>query len=1220
MNRQRLFLFLLSIITFQLNAQKLEPSAFDRYITANGLSHNYVTGIAQDSMGYLWIATHLGLNRFNGVNFVQFHSTNDSLSLAAEEVSEVTWLDSYRLGAFTAAGLHIVNTRTGETRNLFVPYHRQNYLYKFNTIVAAKADEKGNLYVLTRSGFYHFKDYKLVWRYDHYTEAGLANTHTHFGTGLLQLDSRRLVIVSGSYLYVYDTDNKQFKKMQRADCRLLADYLTDSYLYRFLQHKPGHFFILKQDSDTLAYVNTITNKKVFSRLPFNPGIFEFHFRTRLIAASDSVLYITGHNAGFYKMRFHPESGRVDFYPQKYFSSFLCRGLLKDRDNQLWVATTKGLFREDAQRSGVEFTALPPAIIDSFPNVRLSNVYVSAEKIYAGNFGEAGLLVFDKKTLAFEKQIILDKKFNGGNQVNVLVPAGRSLLLLGTNYYPLLFDEHSNKTIPVVPPEWDVEADWTNDLFTDSKGDIWLSAGNQIYRYNAQSKKMTLQPVQQHPMPMPVRITEDREGYIWMGSHGIARYNSFTGGFDRMVDSFPFLKMPDRQVTTFTFDRQNSLWTSSSNNGLLAYDMKAKTYRQFTTYNGLPDNNVVSLKQVDNKLWIACVSGIACMDLTTFQIVAFGKEDGFPDMPVVGGARFFYDSSSQQLYLCFINAVVRFNPYRLLQKKTPPGVFIEEITINGQPSFYLPGNTITTSWKANDLTVTIGSIGFADGGNRHFAYRILNAANPPWIEMGTQPSFSISELSAGTHRIQVKTYAQNDRWPPQVKEFIITVLPPLWEEPWFLVCTIIAILALLYLFVKWRISLAKRKEMVKTQIQKLKADDYKNQFELEQISHYFSSSLADKKTEDEVLWDVAENLIGRMNYEECIIYGWNDDRTKMIQKAAYGPKGKPELIIASGFEVAPGQGIVGHVIQTCQPVLVKDTREDHRYRIDDDFRLSEISVPIIHNDELLGVIDSEHHQPGYFTERDIKILTTIATLIGNKIKQLESEQTLEAKQQELAGINEQLAEARLSALQAQMNPHFVFNALNSIKRMILDSDNENASRYLSKFALMIRMTLNHSKEIFVTLHENIQYIKAYLEMEQLRFGEQFTYSIYTSENIDVTETTIPSMMIQPLVENAIWHGLMQAEGEKKIRIRFVEEEGKITCTVEDNGIGIRQSEKMKQAANPSHRSVGLDNLRKRIKIMNDKYDMDFHLSIMDLAETGKAKSGTRVVLQFNLINV
>jgi sensor histidine kinase YesM len=289
-------------------------------------------------------------------------------------------------------------------------------------------------------------------------------------------------------------------------------------------------------------------------------------------------------------------------------------------------------------------------------------------------------------------------------------------------------------------------------------------------------------------------------------------------------------------------------------------------------------------------------------------------------------------------------------------------------------------------------------------------------------------------------------------------------------------------------------------------------------------------------------------------------------------------------------------------------------------VDDAFRLSEVCVPIIHNDELLGVLDSEHHLPNYFSERDIKILTTIATLIGNKLKQIEADQSLEAKRLELANINEQLAEARLAGLQAQMNPHFVFNALNSIKRMILEGDNEKASRYLSKFAQMIRMTLNHSKEIFVMLDENIAYLKAYLEMEQLRFDECFNYSICTSENIDVTETPIPSMMIQPLVENAIWHGLMPSKIEKKLAIAFTQRENKIICTVEDNGIGISQSQKLKEKNNPLHHSIGLENLQKRIKIMNEKYHMDCSLQINDSNGIDKNGRGTKVTLQFNLINV
>src|SRR6185369_3179731 len=132
-------------------------------------------------------------------------------------------------------------------------------------------------------------------------------------------------------------------------------------------------------------------------------------------------------------------------------------------------------------------------------------------------------------------------------------------------------------------------------------------------------------------------------------------------------------------------------------------------------------------------------------------------------------------------------------------------------------------------------------------------------------------------------------------------------------------------------------------------------------------------------------------VGWMGYEDCIIYMWNEEKTKFVQKAGYGPKGTPEAIASHVFDVEPGQGVVGYVMQTKKPVLIGDTRKDKRYRADDMFRLSEICVPIIHNGELLGVIDTEHADAHYYTEWDLKILTTISTLLGNKIKQIESEQ-------------------------------------------------------------------------------------------------------------------------------------------------------------------------------------------------------------------------------------
>src|SRR3982751_3243457 len=133
MNLQRFSMVLFSLMSvFYVHAQQLLENDFDHYTKKDGLSHNIVTGLAQDSAGYLWITTPYGLNRYNGSSFVQFHSSDDSLSLGSENLPGMTWLDKKRLAIFTATGLHIINTITGERHNLFVPYHRQQYLYKFN--------------------------------------------------------------------------------------------------------------------------------------------------------------------------------------------------------------------------------------------------------------------------------------------------------------------------------------------------------------------------------------------------------------------------------------------------------------------------------------------------------------------------------------------------------------------------------------------------------------------------------------------------------------------------------------------------------------------------------------------------------------------------------------------------------------------------------------------------------------------------------------------------------------------------------------------------------------------------------------------------------------------------------------------------------------------------------------------------------------------------------
>ncbi|WP_431210885.1 histidine kinase [Puia sp. P3] len=428
----------------------------------------------------------------------------------------------------------------------------------------------------------------------------------------------------------------------------------------------------------------------------------------------------------------------------------------------------------------------------------------------------------------------------------------------------------------------------------------------------------------------------------------------------------------------------------------------------------------------------------------------------------------------KMYIGARHRLISFVPDLGLSHKVAPALFVEKMQV--RDSLIVPTEKeIRLAYNQNNMSIHFNTVNFNDPEENRYAWRMMHGSDTAWEDLNTQNLITLTSLHWGMHPIQIKLYSANNHWPQQVRSLHIYIKPPYWKTTWFIVLLVAGVTGVIILVYKTRVNSVRRKEREYSQVQQLIAEEYKNRLELEQIINYFSSSLTDKTDITDVLWDVMDNLISRLGYVDCIIYLWNADKTKMVQRAAYGPKGTPALLATQSFDVYPGQGLVGYVMQTREPIVVADTRKDRRYRVDNIPGLSEITVPIMHNEELIGVLDSEHPVADYFKERDMKILITIAALVGAKIKQIESEQSLESHQREITVINQQLAEAQLSALQTQMNPHFIFNCLNSIKGMILNDERQKASRYLSKFANMIRTTLNQSKEIFTTLYENIEHL-------------------------------------------------------------------------------------------------------------------------------------------------
>jgi sensor histidine kinase YesM len=225
-------------------------------------------------------------------------------------------------------------------------------------------------------------------------------------------------------------------------------------------------------------------------------------------------------------------------------------------------------------------------------------------------------------------------------------------------------------------------------------------------------------------------------------------------------------------------------------------------------------------------------------------------------------------------------------------------------------------------------------------------------------------------------------------------------------------------------------------------------------------------------------------------------------------------------------------------------------------------------------------------------------------LRNKIKsnrELHEKTVLISEQKELIGQMNQELEKRM--LRAQMNPHFIFNSLNSIQYLINTDDKKNALKYLSKFAKLLRQVLESSININLSLKEEIQLLKIYVELESLRFDNSFKYSFTVDKNLDVEEYEVPMLLVQPYIENAIIHGLMPKEGEKKLKIIFNDKDEYIECIIEDNGVGITKKSEGTTIQRPSR---GMSITAKRIEMLK-------RFSDQELVTIENLENGTRVTI-------
>jgi ligand-binding sensor domain-containing protein/putative methionine-R-sulfoxide reductase with GAF domain len=1208
-------------LCLHLPAQHRNEYTFRHINQSDGLLHSAVKKIVQDAKGFIWILTTNGLQRYDGSRFVNYpfdlnnpDRTADirDISLYEDRANNMLWLMNNEMERF--------DLKT----NKFTFYTGEKILADSNFIFDEYRDSAGRRWLSGRYGiFCYIDDVKKMMPYYLYLSASesqqiLSYTDTLKGEtwvadwkGLSLFDKK----TKGKYTHDYNPTGQQL--LQLMDKNNLTALTKDSkgnvwigsgsqlfYRYNYVDKKL-HTYSLA------AIEKKLTVKKQEDYVVIVKCFFEDNHGTLWIGTANGGLLWYNRETDSFDYLLNEEANENGLhYNYEIVSVF------QDKEENIWLSTDRGINIFNPYQQNFKAIRHQQDNASSLPKNEIQG-YIQAANgdIICGTWG-GGITVFDS-SWRFKKTIKLAGKYEY-NLPWAFVQNEDGNIWIGCQHgYIHVYNPTTGSFKTLAPTELHHSTIWS--MTKDKAGNIWIGLNNgQVAKWDRQQNKFypfndTPDGISQLFTPA-VNIFFDSKQRCWVSTiNGFKKLDT-----DKLRYSAVYI--PDKKnptaISAYTCHgveeyNDSIILIGTAYGGLNFFNTNTNTFSHTTVSDGLPSNNIHAIKKdADGFFWFT----------TDFDLYKFkpgsSKYTRYNMQPGIVNTEFkatsFYPLNDGRWLTSTATEIICFNPQKdnpqqrntSLPQITGLKIFDKEQDID---SLLNTGEPIKLGYQQNFLSIEFALLNFSDQQQTEYFYQ-LASVDKNWVSAGKKRFASYTNLKPGEYVFSIKT--ETGDAPPQTTSLKIIIAAPFWNTWWFIAAIIAAILALIYIFIQWREKNIKTVEAAKLKVQELNAGQYKSKLEMEQIVNYFSSSLINKNTVDDVLWDVAKNLIGRLGFEDCMIYLWNEDKTKMVQRAGYGPKGSIEEIQKNVFEVSVGQGVVGYVMKTKEPILIPDTSKDTRYRVDEMERLSEITVPLVYDNELIGVLDSEHHKANFFTGQHVQVLSTIATLMANKIKSIESEQSLHLAKIEMLGINEKLIAAKLEALRSQMNPHFIFNCINSIDNLIQNNEKEKATLYLAKFARLIRSVLETSKSDVIPCWQDMETLKLYVELEAFRWDQQFRYKINMADNILNGDYKVPPLLIQPFVENAIHHGLLnKIDADKKLTIDITAGDNYIYYCITDNGVGRAKAGIYKELNKSSHQSMGMQITIDRINLFNQK--KNGFVKITDIVNALNEPAGTKV---------
>ncbi|MBC7904685.1 MAG: histidine kinase [Gemmatimonadaceae bacterium] len=1160
--------------------------AFHHLNRTNGLSDNTVRSIVIDKNGFLWIGTAEGLNVFDGYGVTSFLKEKYP-ALSSNNIVHLTCDKNNRVWAGSPAGVTWVDENRNFTRILL-----NDSIERFACASIFETKSHG-IVLYTDKGQYSAnkegKWEKLNWLPEYISFKYFLDAEN--------FDDDKIIFTTDSIVTIIDYKNKSVffelpiksavsacrvndvqiavgihmgmvKKINIRNGNVDNEYrITNELIGRSINTNLSEVrrasngdLIVATDFAGLVTIDKMDRITRHTHDPLDPGTLSSNNTFRAFAGENGEVVVGTGLAGVNISNiYNKQAGYLRVFSDlqgNLFDNYVSH-MVEGRDGDIWIGAYDRLIRWNKKTNKSEFY------------------------FYYHESKASGLKSLQLRSLAFDRR---DRLWVSA------IDAGVGI-----------FDE-KKKTFSRLIPDSNAgkaeKSDFIFSLLASSDGKIWASTAQGVFSIDPETMKT--------------------RGY---GDHPLLK--TFEG----------------KRVIAMHEDKNLKMWFSVQGSGLYCYDRAMQTLILYGVKQGLGGTSAPALMAAANgDLYAATNTGFSII-YPNGKLKTFNKNNGLR----YGHCEAILEDSSGNIWISNTKCLVKYNPrtgkmqffdenaglsnegFRptcaLIAKDgdmvwgTLKGInFFKPAELINNPSQirvvvsgahlvdsvvrFAGDRSLRLAWSRNTVIFYFTAINLQGSANILYEY-MLEGYDKEWQRGVDLRQARYSSLPTGNYKFLLRATSDQINWISSANEVNIRIVPPLWQRWWFVLAVLLLLTASVFLFVRSRTRKLRRQ---------------REEIETEQAINYFASSMSYQQSVEMILWDVVKNCIGKLHFEDCVIYLMHDESKMLVQKAAHGPKNPRNYEIEHPIEIPVGKGIVGSVAASGKPELIADTSLDKRYIVDDERRCSEISVPIISDGKVLGVIDCEHSRRNFFTQRHLSILTTIASLVANKIVRTMAEEEKVSAERILSDTRQKMAEAEMQALRAQMNPHFIFNCLNSINRYIVKSDQATASLYLTRFAKLIRLILDNSNSKNVILSNELEALKLYIEMEGLRFDKKFIYTIKVDNNVNTDSVEVPPLIMQPYVENAIWHGLLHKESGGRLDILIsMASENMLQCIIEDDGVGRQKAQELKSKSATTRKSLGMKLTEGRISLLNKHAELNASVDIIDVVNPAGNAGGTRVIL-------